>query len=226
MPSTVISRQNQQFISGYIFGKGRMAKRSLPNSELVRGLGDRIEAERTSLSKAWVWLNEKHPQEYAKVFRHKIALASETGKIVRLLDIGVGYGNKWPVILKKFEGCLSFQGTALTESPEINKEILPLLKFCSAADLHRHFAPQSFDIVLSVMGVPFQLLEAVENGLFVLAKGGHLLLFGDFYKNHAKKDLTIVGRHFPPESIKDIIIDHPTKKEFFAPGWCLHLKKD
>jgi len=122
----------------------------------------------------------------------KIAEAAVNGEILRVLDVGMGSGDQWVGFLKMHK--VEFFGTALTMG-HVNPALRERVRLCTAASLHKKFAANSFDVVVTHYGAHYQELEAIENAIYVLKNGGEaVLVFQDAVLMEVKIAALVGGR--------------------------------
>jgi len=107
--------------------------------------------------------------DFEEYLHKKCSEAEMRGETLRVLDIGMGSGRQWLDFLKTHK--VEFFGTALAMTT-VNPLLRKRTKLCTAAGLHKKFAANFFDVVVTHCGARDQELEAIENAVYVLKKGG------------------------------------------------------
>ena len=95
--------------------------------------------------------------------------ARTLGKILRVLDVGVGTGDQWTELIRG--GNMEFHATSLT-SVGIRVGIMKHTTTCTAAGLYKNFPPDYFDVVVAHYGTHHTQKSGLENMLWVARPGG------------------------------------------------------
>lgn len=114
---------------------------------------------------------------FRKYLVQQLRKAKREKRKLRVLDVGVGTAKQYEKYLKI--PALELHATSLTDS--VPAELQSKINFvkCRADQLHTHFAPGYFDIVISSHGCHHQELTLIENAMHVLKPGGEFLLEAD-----------------------------------------------
>ncbi|VVB65759.1 Uncharacterised protein [Candidatus Gugararchaeum adminiculabundum] len=155
-------------------------------------LGERLAAEREGgLNKAWDIIDTPleaygRPVNAAIVpsdfnFKQfllaKIEEAEKKGERLQVLDVGMGSGKQWEKFLRSHGHRFDFFATALTDR-DLVEAVRGKETLCTAAELHLHFKPEKFDIIVSNFGTHFQERRAFAGIFFLLKRGGHGIVTG------------------------------------------------
>jgi SAM-dependent methyltransferase len=144
---------------------------------------------------------------FRKYLVQQLRKAKRENRKLRVLDVGVGTAKQYEKYLKI--PALELHATSLTDS--VPAELQSKINFvkCRADQLHKHFAPGYFDIVISSHGGHHQELALIENAMHVLKPSGELLLEAD------NDFLEVIKK---PHFYEILTQGH-------APGWGVHLRK-
>lgn len=153
---------------------------------------DSLSANPDRIEKLWKYWNSplkeypRPPSLYTNRFRNKtfeefledeVLKAEKEGRKLRVLDIGAGEGTQWLEFLKKHRENLELHVTTL--SPKVvNPEIKGLARVvhAHAANLHKRFKPDYFDVVVTNQGIHYQPLQAIENAVHLLKPGAQAFM--------------------------------------------------
>ena len=155
-----------------------------------------------------------HRFDFEEFLEQRLEQSARRGQKLRVLDVGVGHGGQWEKLL----GHPSLELEATSLSKTFVKSLEGKVKLSTAAKLYRHFTPNSFDLVVSHMGMHGMELSGIENAMHLLKQGGELILTADAPMKklrlalaRAKENYSVVSQNF-----------FTTKK---GPIWALHLLK-
>ncbi len=226
----MVEKQRQRFGEGYehgyIFGRLSEAYRrsgiGLPKDGLAR-LARRIRAKDREFDFAWgEWdTSLDHyaigmPEHFGAFLVQKAREASAAGQALKVLDIGVGSAVQWKKVLELFPN-IEFSGTTITP-----KEVVPslrrLVKLSTAANIHKKFPANHFDVVVSHMGIHGMEFAGIENAMRVLKPGGHAIITGDITEGKTAEKME----------------EHIAKPRFYSvlsggfqhTAWSYHLQKN
>ena len=115
------------------------------------------------------------PVNFEVFLREEAKKAGESGRLLKVLDVGIGTGKQWVDFLN--ENLLEWWGTSLTG--KVHAALKGRVINTTAALLHKKFQPDSLDVVVSHFGAHGQNEELIENALHVLRPGGQLILVSD-----------------------------------------------
>jgi len=133
--------------------------------------------------------------DFEEYLNNKLAQARKEGRELYVLDIGIGSGWQWKKFLLENPD-VNFIGTTLGDYLLV-PEIKPRAILCSAAELHKHLAPDLFDIVVSHYGTHKQEMEALENIVHVLKEGCEAFVSGSGTLEYAPLvELSVFERWF------------------------------
>ncbi len=165
---------------------------------------------------------EPFPQEFSGYLNDRLADSRKSMIRHRLLDVGVGTGNQWINFLNKNPD-MEFNGTALAKTM-LHPEIKQKIKITTAANLHNHFEPNTFDTIVSHYGTHGQELEALEDIIYLLKPGGEAVVTGISHNLFEKK--LLLNAKKVNENVFDII-HHEKKfdKKKSEASWCYHIRK-
>lgn len=118
----------------------------------------------------------------------------QAGRRLRVLDVGVGSGLQWSGMIESWPN-LDFYATALTltwVTPQLHEKTT----VCSAAELHKFFPPNFFDLIITNHGTQYQEKEALENGIYVLKTGGAIMAVVHCREPCPVSELPLHARHY------------------------------
>jgi len=156
----------------------------------------------------------KHPRFNFE--NHLDAKVEQSGSAFRLLDIGASTAMQWVEPLAKHGGKLELSLTTLADFPEIHAEMRKLMAFCVASELHRHFQPDYFDLIVS-RGVIGQLDYAVAESVLLLKKGGEAMFCG------SRPDDAIFNEFAQDNRFYKVLAADPP--DYRTNQWFLHIQK-
>ncbi len=119
--------------------------------------------------------NERR-MNFEKYLESKCQDAVAKGGRLKLLDVGIGTGVQWVEFLARHPE-IDFFGTACSRG-ELQEGIRTRVVSCAARDLHDHFSPGFFDLVVTHYGMNCELYEGFENAHHLLRVGGEAVLSG------------------------------------------------
>ncbi|MFA6048758.1 MAG: class I SAM-dependent methyltransferase [Candidatus Micrarchaeia archaeon] len=173
--------------SGHIIPKGTI---TLHNNRFREAREDKKYVAWTVINtplKYYAYFPRKNspPFDFEEYLLKKAGEAQKRGRKLRVLDIGIGTGKQWIDFLKKHEGKIEFSGTRLHEGI-VDPGMLALakkgkitLKPSFAANVHKKFAPGTFDLIVSCHGTHGQEQEALEGITHLLRPGGEAIVSGE-----------------------------------------------
>jgi SAM-dependent methyltransferase len=118
--------------------------------------------------------------EMTSYLEDKADQASVNGQTLQVLDIGIGSGNQWIDFLQKHP--IDLHGTALSLR-HVNPLLSGKVKRSLVINLHSHFKPGSFDVIVSHFGMHQQEKEALEQIIHLLKPGGEAIVQGELGDN-------------------------------------------
>ncbi len=180
-----------KFVPGRIFGKEIESESLLQEHPVLRkSYGRRDKAASIppkegqnevhgwfSPSEGWALWNTplekmagKLEMDFKDFLLEKIIEAEREGRKLRVLNVGVG-GSVWPQeILDRIE----FHGTALSHT--YDERLKRKVKIATAAQLHKKFKSDYFDVIVSHAGMHGEELHGIENIMHILKPAGHAVL--------------------------------------------------
>lgn len=215
-----------RFVPGYLFGR-KAIERELEWS--AKAIEQSIAAEKSKASLPWrVW--HTGLDQYANTFgldtraflTRKLAEAKNTGRKLRVLDVGVGEGRQWIEFLRENQDDIEFHATGLT-THRVHYFLASKTVACTAAELHEKFPAGYFDVILSNQGTHNQEKSGLENIVYLLAKGGEALVSGTYHAlARPLPPLKELAHHAHYEIIKEHDLHDVVKRMLL---WSYHVRK-
>ena len=170
-----------------------------------------------------------HPRfNFREYLAGKLLDARKEGRVLRVLDVGVGTGRQWADIASQNKGVLDLSFTVYGNLDAVRPYFRDRAFACPASNLASAFPLGSFDIIVTHYGAHYQLTELIIGAHSLLAPGGEAVLSG---MKESKWVRTRKGKVWAYEHVLANCAEYallavdPPPYENKQLHWFLHLKK-